>query len=71
MIRMLKKINKNTAIRLLIFLLMLTIMASSIMIVPRHNLYAQTLEEELEQIKKKERKQIKRLKKLKSRNRLT
>jgi len=49
---MLKKINKNTAIRLLIFLLMLTIMASSIVIVPRHNLYAQTLEEELEQIKK-------------------
>ncbi len=52
MIGMLKKINKNTAIRLLIFLLMLTIMASSIVIVPRHNLYAQTLEEELAQIKK-------------------
>jgi murein DD-endopeptidase MepM/ murein hydrolase activator NlpD len=49
---MLKKINKNTAVRLLIFLLMLTIMASSIVIVPRHNLYAQTLEEELAQIKK-------------------
>ena len=49
---MLKKINRNTAIRLLIFLLMLTIMASSIVIVPRHNLYAQTLEEELAQIKK-------------------
>jgi murein DD-endopeptidase MepM/ murein hydrolase activator NlpD len=49
---MLKKINKNTVIRLLIFLLMLTIMASSVVIVPRHNLYAQTLEEELVQIKK-------------------
>jgi len=49
---MLKKINKNTAIRFLIFLLMLTIMASSIVIVTRHNLYAQTLEEELAQIKK-------------------
>ena len=52
MIRMLKKINKNTAIRLVIFLLMLSIMASSIVIVPLHNLYAQTLEEELAQIKK-------------------
>lgn len=49
---MLKKINKNTAIKLAIFLLMLSIMASSIVIVPRHNLYAQTLEEELAQIKK-------------------
>ena len=52
MIRMLKKINKNTAIRLVIFLLMLSCMASSIVIVPLHNLYAQTLEEELAQIKK-------------------
>src|SRR4030042_4498756 len=52
MIGMFKKINKNTAGRLLIFLLMLTIMASSIVIVPQHNLYAQTMEEELEQIKK-------------------
>ncbi|MBE3093664.1 MAG: peptidoglycan DD-metalloendopeptidase family protein, partial [Actinobacteria bacterium] len=50
---MLKKINKNTAVRLLIFLLMLTIMASSIVIVPRYNLYAQTLEEELAQTKKR------------------
>ena len=49
---MFKKINKNTAIRLVIFLLMLSIMASSIVIVPLHNLYAQTLEEELAQIKK-------------------
>ena len=49
---MLKKINKNTAIRLVIFLLMLSIMASSIVIVPRHYLYAQSLEEELVQIKK-------------------
>src|SRR4030042_1309927 len=49
---MLKKINKNTVIRLLIFLLMLTIMISSIVIVPRHSLYAQTFEEELAQIKK-------------------
>jgi murein DD-endopeptidase MepM/ murein hydrolase activator NlpD len=52
MIGMFKKINKNTAIRLVIFLLMLSIMASSIVIVPRHNLYAQTLEEELAQVKK-------------------
>jgi murein DD-endopeptidase MepM/ murein hydrolase activator NlpD len=52
MIRMFKKINKNIAIRLVIFLLMLSIMASSIVIVPRHNLYAQSLEEELAQIKK-------------------
>ena len=50
---MLKKINKYTAVRLLIFLLMLTIMASSIVIVPRYNLYAQTLEEELAQTKKR------------------
>ncbi|MBU4450391.1 MAG: peptidoglycan DD-metalloendopeptidase family protein [Actinobacteria bacterium] len=49
---MLKKINKNTAIKLVIFLLLLSCMASSIVIVPRHNLYAQTLEEELTQIKK-------------------
>jgi murein DD-endopeptidase MepM/ murein hydrolase activator NlpD len=49
---MLKKINKNTAIKLLIFLLMLTIMASSVMVIPRHNLYALSLEEELAQIKK-------------------
>jgi len=49
---MFKKINKNTAIRLVIFLLMLSIMASSIVIVPRHYLYAQSLEEELAQIKK-------------------
>jgi len=52
MIGMFKKINKNTAIRLVIFLLLLSIMASSIVIVPRHNLYAQTLEEELAQVKK-------------------
>ena len=49
---MLKKINKNTAIKLVIFVLMLSCMASSIVIVPRHNLYAQSLEEELAQIKK-------------------
>jgi len=49
---MFKKINKNKSIRFLIFLLMLTVMASSIVIVPRHNLYAQTLEEELAQVKK-------------------
>ena len=49
---MFKKINKNTAIRLVIFLLMLSCMASSIVIVPRHYLYAQSLEEELAQIKK-------------------
>jgi len=49
---MLKKINKNTAIKLVIFVLMLSIMVSSIVVVPRHNLYAQTLEEELAQIKK-------------------
>ena len=52
MIGMFKKISKNTAIRLVIFLLLLSIMASSIAIVPRHNLYAQTLEEELAQVKK-------------------
>lgn len=47
-----KKINKNMAIKLVIFLLLLSCMASSIVIVPQHNLYAQTLEEELTQIKK-------------------
>jgi murein DD-endopeptidase MepM/ murein hydrolase activator NlpD len=52
MIGMLKKINRSTAVGFLIFLLILIIMASSIVIVPRHNLYAQTLEEELAQIKK-------------------
>jgi len=52
MIGIFKKINKNTAIKLVIFLLLLSIMASSIVIVPRHNLYAQTLEEELAQVKK-------------------
>lgn len=53
MIRMLKKINKNTAIRFLIFILILAVMAGSIVIVPQHSsLYAQSLEDELEQVKK-------------------
>lgn len=49
---MIKKINKNKTVRALIFFLMLIIMTSSIIIIPRPNIYAQTLEEELEQIKK-------------------